>query len=305
MEAKISLKGSKIRILKPGVYLLLFTLGLGSTTFVTGANLLVLMDFLLFSVLIFNFCYLSFLKRGDIRVKFPHFILDSQPFIPQITLSSPLPPFCAVFSLFWQRFDDTLETQSWIVHFSNRTEAFPIDFPIRGSYRLERMRLNIEFPFPILCLDVESSQTVEVVVAPDADNESSDTDYGRNINRTVGGDLNKIAPYIPGDSLKRISWKHSAKFNQLMVKQYDRHNLSEIVFVIQYQKDNEKTVFAQVASKLEKKMDLWEPFIILGQHTRFQFDGTHQDVKGLLLFLARYRSPDVIPSEISLLGISP
>lgn len=303
MEAKISLKDSRIRILKPGIYLFFFTLGLGSTTFITGANILVLMDFLLFSVLIFNFCYLQFLKRGSITIEFPRFLLDSQPCRPQIKLDKPLSPFAGVLCLFWQRFEDSLEMRSSIIHFSNQTESLPIEFPIRGLYRLETMSLNIEFPFPIFCLDLKANPSVEIVVAPNPAKEKGSIDNGKSFHRNVDGEFSKIAPYVAGDPLRRISWKHSAKFNELMVKQYDKKNLGEIGYVIHFEKETEKEIFAQVVSKLTEKMNAWEPFLLFGQGMRFQFDGYHQDFMGLLLFLGKYHSPERLPAESSILGI--
>jgi len=302
MEQEILLKDSRLRIKKAGVYLFLFAVGLGSTTFVTGANLLVLLDFFLFSVLAFNLCYLLFLKRGIIRMKFPGFLLESQPGVPEIHLLAPLPPFAGTLVLHWKRFGESFQDRTSVLHFSEHTRALPLRFSIRGPYILEALQLEIEFPFPLFSLELKQSISMEVLVAPVAVTGEIQNQVFNWKSRDVEGEIHKIKTYTPGDPLKQVSWKHYAKFQELMVKEYDRVSLEEAAFVIKYTKENEKKVFSLALSQLQERMENLEPFLVIGQGSRFQFDGHLKDKAGLLRFLARYRTPREFSSQASVLG---
>ncbi|MBT3783483.1 DUF58 domain-containing protein [bacterium] len=304
MEQNLHLKNSRIRIRRAGVYLFLFASGLGSTTFVTGANLLVLLDFFLFSVLAFNFFYLLFLRRGVLALQFPTFLVESQPAIPQIRSLNPLPPFAGTLTLIWERFSQTKRDSTSVLHFSQETRALPIRFSLRGPYKLQSLKLEVEFPFPLFSLELELSTCVEILVAPLAASAGMEVDDSSFKSMELEGEVHKIKNYLPGDPLKLISWKHYAKFGDLMVKEFDRISLEEVTYVIKYSQESERRVFSRALCYLQHRMENLEPFTILGNGVHYRFDGNLKDQSGLLRFLAIYRTPAGDVKNATILGSS-
>ena len=149
-----------------------------------------------------------------------------------------------------------------MVHFSKETRVLPIQFSLRGPYQLHSLELEIEFPFPLFSLEISVNTDLKILVAP----LPAPAGFGfKDISvksLELEGEIQKIKTYTPGDPLKLISWKHYAKFQELMVKEFDRTCLEETNYVIQYGMENEKRVFSQALRHLQEKMENLEPFTI-------------------------------------------
>ncbi len=59
-------------------------------------------------------------------------------------------------------------------------------------------------------------------------------DGGPTTTRRIGDgtELRELRQYLPGDSLKHVAWKSSARRGQLMVREYEQHRLDRILLVL-------------------------------------------------------------------------
>lgn len=72
-------------------------------------------------------------------------------------------------------------------------------------------------------------------------NKSSDSDV--NYKHVKGNDVSEILQirkYVVGDSIKQIHWKMSAKFDDIMVKEFDRPNDMSTMLAFDYASSNDK-----------------------------------------------------------------
>jgi hypothetical protein len=66
--------------------------------------------------------------------------------------------------------------------------------------------------------------------------QSSGTDVGRKVLRrttTEQADVRGIRPYRPGDSIRAIHWRSSARRGELMVREYDKAPVPDLVLVVE------------------------------------------------------------------------
>ena len=142
----LELKSCQLRFTKAGVYLVLFTIGLASSSHVTGSNILLLLNFLLISVIIFNFIYLKRLASNSIELKLMSIIEED--FGPALEIKNKIIlPLSGKLIFTWERFDQRIQTTLNILRFSNNWFIKGDSITLRGTYNLEHILLEIEFPF--------------------------------------------------------------------------------------------------------------------------------------------------------------
>ena len=81
----------------------------------------------------------------------------------------------------------------------------------------------------------------EAVLQEFEGNKSSDSDV--NYKHVKGNDVSEILQirkYVVGDSIKQIHWKMSAKFDDIMVKEFDRPNDMSTMLAFDYASSNDK-----------------------------------------------------------------
>ena len=147
----LELKSCQLRFTKAGVYLVLFTIGLASSSHVTGSNILLLLNFLLISVIIFNFIYLKRLASNSIELKLMSIIEED--FGPALEIKNKIIlPLSGKLIFSWERFDQRIQTTLNILRFRNNWFIKGDSITLRGTYNLEHILLEIEFPFPLFKL---------------------------------------------------------------------------------------------------------------------------------------------------------
>lgn len=268
----------------------MFTLGLASSSFVTGSNILLLLDFFLFGVVFFNFLYLILLRKFTIEIQISASAEeDCEPTITVLT--KQIYPLKADLTLHWSRFNQNLQTNFTFLYFDNYWSYRGDSFPLRGVYQLTEIDIEIEFPFPLFLLTGKFSVESTVTVFPSLVNQSKLSIDG-SLNKAKAEDsFSHYVNYVPGDSVRLISWKQFAKTGNLMIKKFDTHQIDQKSFLIKFDSNNEKLVFQQALKVLKNRIDQKQAFRIISNKESFIFDGEHNNFKELLIFLARYEMP--------------
>ena len=140
-------------------------------------------------------------------------------------------------------------------------------FANRGRF-LVRVEISSGSPIGLIAM-VKSIDMGEVLVLPscgliDADGlmrwylrQSAGTDSGKKILRRMTSDqadVRGIRPYRAGDSIRTIHWRSSARRGELMVREYDKAPVPELILVVEPWLPPNPSAFDQ--QKLESALSL-------------------------------------------------
>jgi uncharacterized protein (DUF58 family) len=117
-------------------------------------------------------------------------------------------------------------------------QSVPLLFPQRGVYRQEAFRIVTRFPFGFLQkarrLDLSTEALVYPAVA--ASSEFLEVLPGlqgalESQSKGRGQDLYALRGYLPNDSARHVHWKASARFGELMVREFAREDDCRVLLV--------------------------------------------------------------------------
>jgi len=121
-------------------------------------------------------------------------------------------------------------------------------FPHRGLFRGSPLVVGSGFPFGLLGHERPADAGADVVVLPapgraDADGlrrwllrQAGGEGRSRKVLRRVTSDqadVRGVRPYRPGDSLRTVHWRSSARRGELMVREYDAAPSPDLVLVVE------------------------------------------------------------------------
>ena len=297
----LEFKNCQLRFTKAGVYLVLFTIGLASSSHVTGSNILLLLNFLLISVIIFNFIYLKRLASNSIELKLMSIIEED--FGPALEIKDKIIlPLSGKIIFTWERFDQRIQTTLNILRFSNKWFIKGDSITLRGTYNLEHILLEIEFPFPLFKLRGNYKIPFKLLVFP-KDNHSkySDENHQSYANNNKNS-FSHFRDYLAGDSMNLVSWKELARTNKLLTKVFESNATKSQQYSISYNSRNEKEVFHNALNFFKLKMKSGQPYKIIGKYGTFVFNGDQIHLNKLHIFLAKYQQPSELNVPNVVLG---
>lgn len=297
----LQLKNCKVYFSRAGIYLLLFALGLASSSHVTGSNILLLLDFLLFGIIGFNFIYLKKLKTYSIQVEIMSQIEeDGGP--PLELKSQTILPLRGKLQLNWKRFDQKIPIMIDFLKFGNQWSVKGDSMLLRGKYHLKDILLEVEFPFPLFILRGNYELHAKLLVYPkDSQNQLLDDKYQKNL---IGNDnqFSHFRDYLTGDPVNLISWKEFARTDKLMTKRFESNEIKKQSFTIFYNPENEKEVFQKALTFFKLKMSKGQAYCITSRHNTFEFDGEQTKLSELLIFLTLYEAPIKVSDSTVIIG---
>lgn len=235
----------RLRLTSEGLAWFAAALVLGGIGWLKSLNLLLLLAYVMAAVLVLN-GVLARAHARRVRVKRP-----------------PLPPVYAGEEVRVGLTVHNAGTQPATVEVTNGNTTWHLDrlaggpeaectenrrFPRRGRVRTDGAWLWSGFPFGFLRHDVPADAADEVVVLP-AVGEADAEGLRRWLLRQAGGeggsrkvlrrvtttpaDVRGVRPYRPGDSLRAVHWRSSARRGELMVREYDAAPSPELVVVVE------------------------------------------------------------------------
>lgn len=120
-------------------------------------------------------------------------------------------------------------------------------FPRRGHYPIPRYTLSTRFPFGLVEAWQSHQAEGEILVYPRVHplrtSAAEQTSGSRYRARTVAGDGDEfysIREYLPGDDIRRISWRTSARMGKLMIRELARQNSRFVLFLLDTRRDPER-----------------------------------------------------------------
>lgn len=120
-------------------------------------------------------------------------------------------------------------------------------FPKRGHYPIPVYTLVSRFPFGLVEAWRIHRNEGEILVYPRVHplrtSAAEQTSGSRYRSRTVAGDGDEfysMREYLPGDDLRRISWRTSARMGKLMIRELARQNSRFVLFLLDTRRDPER-----------------------------------------------------------------
>ncbi len=126
--------------------------------------------------------------------------------------------------------------------------ADPATFPRRGRHRAGNLVVWSGYPFGFLRYERPAADGADVVVLPAVGEADADglwrwvtgpvvsDQRARHLTRRVTADqaeVRGLRPYRPGDSLRAVHWRSSARRGELLVREYDAAPAPELVLVVE------------------------------------------------------------------------
>jgi len=117
-------------------------------------------------------------------------------------------------------------------------QSVPLLFPQRGVYRQEAFRIVTRFPFGFLQKARRLDLTTEALVYPAVAASSEFLEVLPGLQGALesqskgrGQDLYALRGYLPNDSARHVHWKASARFGELMVREFAREDDCRVLLV--------------------------------------------------------------------------
>lgn len=169
----------------------------------------------------------------------------------------------------------------FVAPFNKRTEEITLPSLRRGVYQVGPVRHTKRDPLGIASRDIVEGEATEVLVAPQivhlsmfAGGMVSDLD-GSTSQELSMSDLafHALREYVPGDDLRHVHWRSSAKANTLLVRQYHETRRGHITVLIDSEpssyrdaEDFELAVSAGTSLVVRAARDDVDTYFLCGAH---------------------------------------
>jgi len=232
----------------------------------TGNNLLFLiLASLIASILMSGILSSITLAGVELKLDLPEHIFAGQPVRGSVELRNEkltLPSFSLRVEAARKKNQEAaalLETPVYFPYLPRQQavkQSVPLLFPARGLYRQEAFRIVTRFPFGFLQkarrLDLATEALVYPAVAasseflevlPGLQGAMESNAKGR------GQDLYALRGYLPTDSARHVHWKASARYGELMVREFAREDDCRVLLVF----DPQSPAAQSAAGSLERQ----------------------------------------------------
>lgn len=234
----------KLRITREGWVFLLVTLGVGAAAVNTGNNLLFLVLGLLLSLIVISgLMSESTLRRIHIERHVPARIHAGSPSLVEVTLhnrKARVPSYSV-------ELEDLLDGWSTdkrcyflkVAAQGQQTAAYRTVIPRRGTLRFTGYRVATRFPFSLFEKWREFELPAEVVVYPElveipravASRHGRQGEVGRR-RPGQGDELHGLHELRPGDDVRAIHWRTSARLGRFMVREHEEEQARHLAIYL-------------------------------------------------------------------------
>ncbi|CAM3682219.1 hypothetical protein PMAG_a0458 [Pseudoalteromonas mariniglutinosa NCIMB 1770] len=198
-------------------------------------NLILVMAYLMLVVMIFSLL-LGYNNVRGLALSYKRHIANYAPQCAQLELELSTDTICQSLQFIYEKkilatFDETTPT-SQLIH---------LDLPMdqRGAYPLQRLKIISHYPFGLVSAWSYMQLTQTVFVYPQQRKPVQQENHQHNKNSMDDGDqknmhgsdeFDGLTPHQIGMNMKRVSWKHYAKTQQLMVKEFVNYSAQSVFF---------------------------------------------------------------------------
>jgi len=239
-------KGFRLRINREGLFLYLLLFAIGFAAYNTGNNLLFIFVSVMATLSVTHtlFNYVS-REKNSVDRRLPSSIHAGQPFNVTLQLKNNK-RFFSTFSAVLEEEHPELRTAGGGVHFvhvpAGKTleRRYETTLHRRGRYRFDGLWLYCRYPFGLTRHGILYPAEQEVIVyprlvpvrTPPSMQPRSQGDRERP-EKGFGFSLYGLREYQEGESSRFIHWKTSAKWDQLMVKEFEDEQRRHVILLFE------------------------------------------------------------------------
>jgi uncharacterized protein (DUF58 family) len=199
-------------------------------------NLILVMAYLMFVVLLIA-VLIGYSNAKGLTVSFHKLIMSFSPQSPHLVFHLSCDDVCQSVMLTYQGLQNSVAEKS---HVNKVISELTLTLPYneRGKYLLKRIRISSNYPFGLvkvwsyILLD-EAAFVYPAMYSIDIDKTNHSVINSREIGnaKTHGTDeFEHLIPHLPEMGLQRVSWKHYAKTQHLLVKEFVDYTAKDIAF---------------------------------------------------------------------------
>ncbi len=238
-------KKNSITLKHNTIYVLPSTLGVyfsvvASLNFVMGINyqnnLILFMAYLMFVIIIFALL-LGYSNARGLTVSFKYAIDSFAPQTPQLVWQIAADDPCQSITLSYPK---DLKNACYITRVKNEVIKCQLSLPYtkRGCYKLKPIKIASNYPFGLVSVWSYIQPNKAVYVYPSIIKTTNQKHQNLVANNTDEGtekhkgddEFESLITHLPEMGLQRISWKHYAKTQQLLVKQFSDFKSADAQF---------------------------------------------------------------------------
>lgn len=238
-------KKNSITLKHNTIYVLPSTLGVyfsvvASLNFVMGINyqnnLILFMAYLMFVIIIFALL-LGYSNARSLTVSFKYAIDSFAPQTPQLVWQIEADDPCQSITLSYPK---DLKNACYITRVKNEVIKCQLSLPYtkRGCYKLKPIKIASNYPFGLVSVWSYIQPNKAVYVYPSIIKTTNQKHQNLVANNTDEGtekhkgddEFESLITHLPEMGLHRISWKHYAKTQQLLVKQFSDFKSADAQF---------------------------------------------------------------------------
>ena len=242
---QLSYRDRTLRFTPEGIRFFFITLGVGLAALNTGNNLLYMVLAMMLSLIVVS----GILSEQSVRKislsrSIPQDIFAGTPFLVEVKLTNHK-RFTPSLSL---KIEDVGEGEAilgsqYLIKLPAQETIpviYPCEFQMRGPHAFTGFRLSTRYPFGLFIKVREIRAEREVLVYPRILPDLFQT-TGRPLDgmtrlppmkKTSEGDFRGLRDYRPGDDLRWIHWRSSAKASDLMVREFETGQADRIMVIL-------------------------------------------------------------------------
>lgn len=182
------------------------------------------------------------LRKLTVTREAPHSVEREQEFFVTVRVENHKPVFPAL-SLRVETEDDLGESAGYILRIPARKAAelrVRETFAKRGVYQLPALHLVSRFPFGLMEHRSRHTDDVEVLVHPRVTSvrmgwtdQVAGSGDSPQLSDVEGDEYYMLREYVPGDDLRRIAWRVSARLGQLIVRELEPDMSRFVIFLLE------------------------------------------------------------------------
>jgi uncharacterized protein (DUF58 family) len=230
----------RLKVTRQGKIFLIVTIGVGIAAINTANNLLFLvLGFMLSLIVISGILSESVLRRIEIRRRLPTLPWAGEPCPIEITVRNLklIPSYCLEIQDLSSNF--VINRRCFFLKVSghkSQSTTYHCVFPKRGIYHFTGFKVITRFPFSLFAKSYFYDSPDDFIVAPrrvpprrppDNEHDLGEEAAGRDPDR-LDPEPALVHPYHPGDDVRRINWKLSAKRQRLVVTEGVRRSRKQV-----------------------------------------------------------------------------
>jgi len=189
-------------------------------------NLILIMSYLMFVVMIIA-VLMGYSNAKGLTVKFKDAFNSYAPQKPSIIFELQSPSVTQSINLTYQGSEQTHKHTGQV---DSKPQLLTLNLPYssRGKYSVQRIKIASNYPFGLITVWSYIQLQQDVFVYPsleqvhcDAHVSMLDEQADKGISTQSGSEeFESLIPHLPEMGLQRVSWKHYAKTQQLLVKEF-------------------------------------------------------------------------------------